>query len=365
MKKFINQIIGDFKKPKEPIYYTSLFQSCGIGEYYLKENLNLVGAVSNEKLPKRAQWAKEIYPECEVVCGDIWDKAIFEKLVRLHKEKGCTGVMASCPCESYSLANTKRNPSDKRGHLFEPTLKFIRCIEPEWVMFENVPQMLTVKLDDGRVVGKYIAEQLEKMGYIVRYGVQNAANFFTAQNRRRAVILARNAKAWEFPKPFDEVITLRDAIGDLPSLECGQRSHLKYHVAPMWALPQIEVMKHTPTGCSAHDNLVWKPVNVDGSPSKARFHCSFQRKTWDEPCNTILCNSKSISGFRTCHPGRPLEGFRWSDSRPLTVLELLRVTGLPDDYPIPEWASDKLIRDAMGECFASLHVLAIMRGLFD
>lgn len=35
----IKRIIGDFQKPKEPIYYTSLFQSCGIGEYYLKENL--------------------------------------------------------------------------------------------------------------------------------------------------------------------------------------------------------------------------------------------------------------------------------------------------------------------------------------
>lgn len=365
MKKFINQIIGDFKKPKEPIYYTSLFQSCGIGEYYLKENLNLVGAVSNEKLPKRAQWAKEIYPECEVVCGDIWDKAIFEKLVQLHKEKGCTGVMASPACQSYSLSNSKRDPSDKRGHLFEPTLEFVRRTNPEWVMIENVPQMLTVKLDDGRVVGKYIVEQLEKMGYIVHYGVQNAANFFVPQNRRRAVILARKHKPLELPKPFDEVITLRDAIGDLPSLECGQRSHLKYHVAPMWALPQIKVMQHTPTGCSAHDNPVWKPVNVDGTPSKAKFHSSFQRKAWDEPCNTILCDSKSVSGFRTCHPGRPLEGFRWSDSRPLTVLELLRVTGLPDDYPIPEWASDKLIRDAFGECFAPLHVLAIMRGLFD
>ncbi len=361
---YVKKIVGDFKCEK-PTYYTSLFQSCGIGEYYLKENLGLIAAVSNELLPKRAKWAQEIYPDCEVVVGDIWNKDIFEKLVQLHKEKGCTGVMASPACQSYTLSNSKRNPSDKRGHLFEPTLEFVHRTDPDWVMIENVPQMLTVKLNDGRVVGKFIAEQLEKMGYIVRYGVQNAANFFTPQNRRRAVILAYKHKVWDLPKPFDEVITLRDAIGDLPSLRCGQKSHLKYHVAPMWALPQITVMQHTPSGCSAHDNPVWKPVNVDGSPSKAKFHSSFQRKAWYEPCNTILCDSKSVSGFRTCHPGRLLPNGLYSDARPLTVLELLRVTGLPDTYPIPEGASDKLIRDAMGECFAPLHVLAIMRGLFD
>ncbi|MBO6288755.1 MAG: DNA cytosine methyltransferase [Alphaproteobacteria bacterium] len=362
--KLYKKIIGDFI-PKEPIYYTSLFKSCGIGEYNLKDNLGLVCAVGNELVPQRAKWAKEIYPECEVVCGDIWEKKTFKKLVRLHKEKGCTGVMASPPCQSYTLSNSKRDPSDKRGHLFEPTLKFIKYTVPEWILIENVPQMLTVKLDDGRIVGQYIVEELRKMGYIVHYGVQNAANFFTAQNRKRAVILARKAKAWELPHPFDEIITLEDAIGDLPSIECGEDSGIKYHVAPMWALPQIEVMKHTPTGCSAHDNSVWKPVNVDGSPSKARFRCSFQRKAWDEPCNTILCDSKGVSGFRNCHPGRLLPNGLYSDARPLTVLELLRVTGLPDDYPIPTWASDKLVREAFGECFAPLHVLAIMRGLFD
>ena len=72
----------------------------GIGEYYLRKRLGLIGAVGNELKPKRVQWAKEIYPECEIVCGDIWDKDVFNKLVKLHKEKGSTGVLASPPCQS-------------------------------------------------------------------------------------------------------------------------------------------------------------------------------------------------------------------------------------------------------------------------
>ena len=149
-----------------PVYYTSLFQNVGIGEYYLHKCLGLIGAVGNELKPKRVQWAKEIYPDCEIVCGDIWDKDVFDKLVRLHKEKGCSGILASPACQSYSLSNSRRNPSDKRGHLFEPMLAFIKAVDAEWVLIENVPQMLTVKLNDGRVVGEYIVKTLKSWGIL-------------------------------------------------------------------------------------------------------------------------------------------------------------------------------------------------------
>lgn len=65
------------------------------------------------------------------------------------------------------------------------------------------------------------------------------------------------------------------------------------------------------------------------------------------------------------HPGRPLSDGSYSDCRPLSILELFRVTGLPDDYPFPEWAAnnDRLIREVIGECFAPLHVARLMTTL--
>lgn len=121
------------------LYYTSLFRNVGIGEYYLKDCLGLVCAVANELKKKRVDWANEIYPESENICGDIRDKDVFNQLVKLHKEKGCTGVLASPPCQSYTLSNTKRNPSDDRGLLFEPMLELLRVTGlpddypiPEW-----------------------------------------------------------------------------------------------------------------------------------------------------------------------------------------------------------------------------------------
>lgn len=53
----------------------------------MKENLDLVGAVSNEIVPQRAKWAQELYPVCNVVCGDIWDKKPLKSLYDFIKRK--------------------------------------------------------------------------------------------------------------------------------------------------------------------------------------------------------------------------------------------------------------------------------------
>ena len=59
----------------------------------------------------------------------------------------------------------------------------------------------------------------------------------------------------------------------------------------------------------------------------------------------------SLGSQSNGHPGRLLEDGTYSDARALTILELLRLTGLPDNYNIPEWATDTFIRQAIGECF--------------
>ena len=348
--------------------YTSIFTSAGVGEYYLEKELGLISAVSCEIVANRAKFYKELYPQTEMVCGDITEKEVFEKLVKLHLEKGCCGVMASPVCRDFTLANYKRDPNSKRANLYKYVLKFVRRTNPIWVVIENSDQMLKVKVN-GKIVALKIVDALKAMGYNVAYGVQDSCGFETPQHRRRTVILAHKTKNVSLPTPSNKIITLRDAIGNLPILECGQKSSIKWHDASMfkWTASQIAVMSHTPSGRSAHDNPApWTPVNADGNPSGAKFRCSFQRRNWDDACNAILQDSKSISGFRTCHPGNFIgydsSGLPVYDSaRPLTILELLRVTGLPDDYPIPNWASDNLIRQMMGECWVPKHALACLR----
>ncbi len=357
---------------KKQELYTSLFTSGGIHETYLAKELNLISAVSCELIERRARWYKEMYPQTEMVCDDITKPGVLEHLIKLHKEKGCTGLIASPVCRDFTLANTKRNPNSKRAQLYKYVLEFVRRTRPNWIVIENSDQMMKVRVD-GKIVAMKIVDELKAMGYYVDHGVQDCAGFNTPQHRRRTIIIAHKYKQCYLPAQSDKIITLREAIGDLPILECGQKSNIKRHDASMfnWSTSQIAIMAHTPSGKSAQDNKPpFRPCNKDGSPCKARFKCAFQRRDWNDSCNTILQDSKSISGFRTCHPGNFIgydkDGLPLYDScRPLTILELLRVTGLPDNFPIPTWASDNLIRQMMGECWAPKHCLEVIRSLIS
>lgn len=130
-------------------------------------------------------------------------------------------------------------------------------------------------------------------------------------------------------------------------------------------------MRHTPTGCSAHNNKQkWKQVNVDGSKSNAKHEQSFARKDWNKPSSTITSDCSSISENNTVHSGRPMNvkgsnEILYSGARVLSILELLKITGLPDNYPIPTWAlgNDKFIREVIAECFAPRHVERLMTTL--
>lgn len=357
---------------EEPLYYTSLFANVGIGTYYL-HNQNINCAVANELLGDRAEWHDYIYPNADMVQGDITDPEVYNKLVLLHKQHGCKLVLASPPCQSFSKANnSKGKASDIRTPLFRTNLDFIRDTDTDYAMIENVPDFLNAKpkqlkeLLGDLTIGEYIKQELENMGYVVNIGVYSAADYGTAQDRQRAIILAAKKELglWKFPKKDKFRKLLFEAIGDLPSLEPGQQDPERpMHYALDLPACQIEFLKHTPTASSAWKNKKeYQPVNVDGSESCAQFKASFSRKDWNKPSNTVLTDSGSLGGMINIHPGRPLSDGTYSDCRPLSILELFRITGLPDNYPVPEKfiKNDKLIREVIGECFAPLHVARLM-----
>lgn len=357
---------------EEPLYYTSLFANVGIGTYYL-HNQNIHCAVANELLEERAEWHDYIYPNAEMVQGDMTNPEIYNKLVQLHKQHGCKLVLASPPCQSFSKANTSKGKSkDIRTPLFRTNLDFIRDTDTDYALIENVPDFLNAKpkqlkeLLGDLTIGEYIKQELENMGYVVNIGVYSAADYGTAQDRKRAIILAAKKELglWKFPKKDKFRKILFEAIGDLPSLEPGQQDPERpMHYALDLPACQIEFLKHTPTASSAWQNKKeYRPVNVDGSESCAQFKASFSRKDWNKPSNTVLTDSGSLGGMINIHPGRPLSDGTYSDCRPLSILELFRITGLPDNYPVPEKfiKNDKLIREVIGECFAPLHVARLM-----
>lgn len=342
---------------KRPLYYTQLFCSAGVGEEKL-EQIGLFPTVANELEPDRCKWYKERHPNCEVIQGDITNDDVFNKLVKLHLEKKNKFVFSSPVCRDFSTAGG-RKVNSARAKLFLRVLEFIKAVDKtnEGLTIENVPQFLTAAPESLKDIlgdlniGEYIKKFLEQLGYTVNITVMVGCDYNTAQNRKRAIITASKKGMWKFPKKDNNRLMLWQVIGHLPSIEAGQTSNIKWHNAPALTEAEQIFLAHTPTGCSALDNPAqYKPVRVNGEKSGAAFKASFRRNSWGEPASTVMQHNDCIGSYTTIHPGRPKSDGTWSDARVFSILELILITGLDENYFIPEWAKDSLIRNVLGDC---------------
>ena len=123
-------------------------------------------------------------------------------------------------------------------------------------------------------------------------------------------------------------------------------------------------MKHTPTGKSAFENIEHYPRKLNGERVKG-YNSSYRRICWDEPAPTITIRNDAISSQRNVHPGRCLPDGTFSDARVLSILELIRLTGLPDDWRVPDDTPEILIRQVLGECIPPLLIENITREIFN
>ena len=87
---------------------------------------------------------------------------------------------------------------------------------------------------------------------------------------------------------------------------------------------------------------------------------------WDKPSRTITQNNGVIPSLACVHPGRPyiINGeLLYSDPRVLTIYEVMIVSSLPLNWPIPEWANESLIRKVIGEGIPSKLIKVIVEHL--
>ena len=365
----------------------SLFANVGIAETYLKEvGVDIV--VANELLEERAAFYRHLYPLCDMVQGDIKDADVYRSVIEKSKENNVEFIIATPPCQGMSYAGHK-DPNDVRNALITYVFDAIRDLKPKYVLIENVvPQLKTPVTYEGKTM--LIPEMIEFLFgdryQINKQHVLSVETLGVAQSRKRALFLLVDKslnQTWEIPKGDGSVVTLYDAIGDLPSLdppikEKGMTEKVfpqyeekkqkglaisKWHVAREHVWRNVEVMMHTPTGKSAKDNLVYYPKNKDGKMVGGSC-CAYKRMDWDKPAPTVTTYNHTISSFHNVHPGHlDARTGLYSDARVLTVFELMRVTSLPDDWDIPDWASEILIRTVIGEGIPPLAIKKVVAEL--
>lgn len=331
----------------------SLFSSAGIGEYYLRE-IGIDVVLANELVPIRAETHRVLYPSCEVINADIVSEDTQKEIVSKSKNKEIEVMIITPPCQGVSTVGKNKSEKsifkDPRNYLILSALNIVDSIKPKYFLIENVPRFQEMRLPYENQ--ELSLEQLLRMKYGQEYHVTcdllNAADYGVPQTRYRVVYRVwKKGYTWELPKK-ERQITLREAIGDLPSLEAGEKSDIKNHYARKHALNHIECMRYTPTGKSAFENQEHYPKKTDGTKIKG-YGNTYKRMRWDYPAPTITMRNEIISSQENVHPGRKRADGLWSDARILTLRELLIVSSLPGDLDRPENISETQFRQLVGE----------------
>jgi DNA (cytosine-5)-methyltransferase 1 len=326
----------------------SLFANVGIAETYIK-NHNIDIVVANELIKNRADFHSFLYPDCNMICGDITKNEIFNEVLKEARKQNCDFLIATPPCQGMSLAG-KMQENDPRNSLIKYVVKMVQKLEPANILIENVPKVLnTYLMHNGKKIKitDFIKNELEPLGYIINPVVVDAADFKTPQSRKRAIYLISKIRKWDLPEKSKK-ITVKDAIGHLPSLESGESSEIEFHYAKKHNDRHISFLKHTPTGKTALHNKVHYPKKEDGTRIKG-YDTTYKRIEWDKPAPTITMANGSVSSQNNVHPGRLKADGTYSDARVLTLKEIFILTGLPDDWKPPSWASENLVRQVIGE----------------
>ena len=370
----------------------SLFANIGVAEAYLRE-IGFDVVIANELIERRAILYSKIYPETHMICGDITDEKTFDKIVNESIKSGVNIIMATPPCQGMSTVGQQLD-DDVRNKLVCQVIEAVKKIKPKYVMIENVPAFLSTKISVNNK--KILIPQLldEDLGseYIIHKNIIDTKNYSVPQTRERAIVLMTRkdiSKEWLVPDEDKTIITMKDAIGNLPPLDpfitdvdknemleivphyyerAEQAKKIsKWHIPPHHIKRQVVAMQHTPPGQTAFDNLVYYPKKVNGEPVKG-FRNTYKRQNWETPAYTDPMDNRKISSQNNVHPGRKERIDKngeqiYSDARALTLYELMKIMSIPDNWPIPNDTSEAFLRRIIGEGIPPLFVKKVFENL--
>jgi len=272
-------------------------------------------------------------------------------------------LVGGTPCQSFSVAGLRKGMDDPRGNLALVYLAIADRFKPKWLVWENVPGVLSS--NGGRDFGSFLGA-LAQLGYGFSYRVLDAQYFGVAQRRRRVFVVGylgdwRPAAAVLFESqslrgdspPSRE--TREEVAGTLGERTCrsigAQDAQCGHLVAPTLTAsndpsrsPQSsEVTKQVEAVFYASSMAVRRPAPTECEPAVAVDSYNL-RETGD-----ISQTIKSPQGGVTESVGAVRVGMA---VRRLTPTECERLQGFPDGYtdiksPTPDGPRYKALGNSM------------------
>lgn len=257
-----------------------------------------------------AETYKKNFPRHNLIVDDI--KNVTEKQIYdIIKNEKVDVIIGGPPCQGFSIAgNIGRSfIDDDRNRLFKEFVRFVKIIKPKVFVLENVAAM--ERHNKGKTI-KEIVSSFKEIGYDIKYKVLNAVNYGVPQERRRIFIVGTlGENNFEYPHEINKIVTVKDAIDDLPKLKNGETSEIPNHTAMKHSAQMLEKMSYVSDGGNRND-----------IPEDLRPKSGDSRKY-------IRYNSKKPS---FCVTGDMRKIFHYSQNRALTCRELARLQTFPDSF---------------------------------
>lgn len=323
-------------------------------------------------------WANDFFRDAvQTYRKNIGNHIVHGDITQISSEDipDCDVVIGGFPCQSFSIANTKRSMEDKRNFLYLEVLRVLRDKKPKFFVCENVKGLLS--MNKGKVLDM-IVKDFAELGYKVDYRLLRASDYGVPQHRERVIIIGNRLEIENvFPEKKDiphvsvsDVckhlydIRTRDESFELDGIEIHNhvartnvadtfwaRKHpvkqhdicdyLKYWRGKSdWTIKKIDRhlgYRHTAAhwfrkdiyGTIPNPNDWWKLKEILGfddtydaavtelEQKDIKFEQSLRINNWDTPSDTILTTSPEI------HPNK---------KRRMSVRECAIIQTFPHDF---------------------------------
>lgn len=262
---------------------------------------------------------KKNFPDVTLIEADIRNVLSCDFPNNVH------GIIGGPPCQSWSEAGSLKGLEDSRGQLFFEYIRIIKDKQPLFFVAENVSGMLSKRHSEA--VQNFM-QMFDDAGYNVSVKMLNANDYNVAEDRDRVFYVGfrkdLGITKFNFPHPSKHKPVLRECIWDL----CDS------------AIPALDKNYTNGVKCKVlnHEYFLGGFSMIFMSRNRVR--------SWGEPAYTVQASGRQCQ----LHPqapkmekvGKDVQRFvpgKEDLYRRMTVREVARVQGFPDDF---EFIYDKV-----------------------
>lgn len=256
------------------------------------------------------------------------------ELIELASKHKINGIIGGPPCQGFSMVGT-RDTFDERNSLYLEYVRFVKIIQPDFFVLENVKGLLN--LNKGFFKNDII-NRFTELGYNVSFSVLKASEYGVPQNRERVFFVGLNKQIYndvffKFPKPNKiTFVSTKEALDDLPNLDKMEENY-KYKYPPRNEFQKFvrknqlefifnnEITNHTDQ-TKRIISMIPDGGNIRDLPEEyykvRNYNAAFKRMNSAYPSTTIDCGHRNY--------------FHYNENRVPTVRESARIQSFPDNY---------------------------------